>query len=264
MATGSGRVYTAIQRAFRPVLDTRDLPSGICGRVTGVALVYGVRDAYGTTFAPGCLDRTKREKLAAGKVSLFADHAYGIHSHVGVVRTLSTVGNEEQLAADLFDTEEGRKAKEYLSAVMDSGGYTGFSIGFYDRSVPTMMDSMGDFADGEDPGAVFTEIELDEVSITPRPAVPGADVVGVRSEQEAAAWRMFETACAVLTLETVRARMSALEGNAQGADSADAGPTPVPEADAAPPDSPAPVAELATLEDRRAALALLYSLELTP
>ena len=28
-----------------------DLPTGVCGQVVGVALVYGVRDAYGTAFA---------------------------------------------------------------------------------------------------------------------------------------------------------------------------------------------------------------------
>ena len=260
-ATQQGRVHTAVRRAFRPALETRDLPSGVCGRVTGVALVYGVEDAYGTSFAPGCLDRTKREKLAAGKISLFVNHVYGIHSHVGVVRTLTTVGNEEMLSADLFDTEEGRKAKEYLTAVMDAGGYTGFSIGFYDRSVPVFDGTVAEPPQGE--GYTFTEIELDEVSITPRPAVPGADVVGVRSEEQAAAWRLFDAARAVLSLDEIRARVSALmQGDAEAADSTDPGPTPVPERDAAPEDSPAPEGgALATWDARRSALATLYETE---
>lgn len=244
------RVYTVVHRAFRPDLDTRDLPDGVCGRVTGVALVYDVEDAYGTRFARGCLDRTKREKLAAGKVSLFADHEYGIRTHVGVVRTLTTAGGEEMLAADLFDTEDGRHAKEYLEAVVRSGAYTGFSIGFFNRSASGDPD-------------LFTEIELDEVSITPRPAVPGADVVGVRKDIQAA-WRMLDTALAVLPLQDVHARVTALiEGNAEGSDRADAGRTPAEDPDAVTDDSPAPVdPELATWDARRQALAALYRMEM--
>lgn len=245
------RVRTVVHRAFRPALETRDLPEGVCGRVTGVALVYDVEDAYGTRFAQGCLDRTKREKLAAGKVPLFADHEYGIHTHVGVVRTLTTTGGEEILAADLFDTEDGRHAKQYLEAVVRSGAYTGFSIGFFNRSALGHSD-------------LFTEIELDEVSITPRPAVPGAGVVGVRQGIQAA-WRMLDTALAVLPLQDVHARVTALiEGNAEGSDRADAGHTPAADTDAGTDDSPAPaLPELATWDARRQAIAALYRVETT-
>jgi hypothetical protein len=41
---------------------------------------------------------------------------------------------------------------------------------------------------------VFTEIELDEISITPRPAVPGATVTGTRNEGEVLEGEARETA----------------------------------------------------------------------
>ena len=247
------RVATVVHRAFRPELDTRGLPAGICGRIRGVALVYEVEDAYGTRFARGCLERTKREKLAAGKVQLFVDHQYGIRTHVGTVRALRTVGDEEMLEADIFDTEDGRHAKEYVEAVVASEGYTGFSVGFFNRSLDMMSDT-------------FTEVELDEVSITPRPAVPGADVQGVRADL-AAAWRLFEAALAVLPLEEVQAhlatRAGAMKGDDKGADSTEAGHTPAAGGDAAPADSPPEGLKApATWEDRRAALAALYATEL--
>ena len=248
------RVLTVHTRTFQPQLETRDLPKGVCGRVTGVALVYGVEDDYGTRFARGCLDRTKREKLAAGKVSLFVNHEYGIHSHVGVVRSLSTTGDEEMMAADLFDTEEGRKAKEYVEAVIAAGGYTGFSVGFYDRS---------DTQSAGTPGATytFTEIELSEVSLTPRPAVPGADVTGVRQGQQAA-WRLFEAALAVLPLDEVHARVGALmQGDADTADRAEPGHTPAPEPDAASSDS-RPANEPVDWADRLRAVAAHYREEM--
>lgn len=251
MANPQQRVATVVHRAFRPELETRDLPVGVCGRVTGVALVYEVEDAYGTRFARGCLERTKREKLAAGKVQLFVDHQYGIHTHVGTVRGLTTVGDEERLSADLFDTEDGRHAKEYLEAVVGSAGYTGFSVGFYNRSLDPASDT-------------FTEVELDEVSITPRPAVPGADVQGVRQDL-AAAWRLFDAALAVLPLADVTARLAArTEGDDKGADNQGPGHTPGAPGDAAPADSPTedPPGAPATWEDRRAALAALYDSEL--
>jgi phage head maturation protease len=165
--------------ATRAALEVRsdDLPAGVCGRVTGAALAYGVVDSYGTRFAAGCLERTKREKLAAGKVALYLDHTYGVRAHVGVVRTLTTSGNTEQMVADLFDTEDGRRAKEYLGAVLAAGGQTGLSVGFFDRGSAPVTDAGQTVVE-------FREVELEEVSIPPRPAVPGANVSGVRSESD--------------------------------------------------------------------------------
>jgi HK97 family phage prohead protease len=152
-----------------------ELAPGVCGVLVGVALVYGVVDSYGTRFRVGCLDRTKREKLAAGKVKVFADHEGRTRTHVGYVKTLETQGDREIMTAWLFDTEAGRSQKEYLAACMASGGYTGLSIGFYPRETE-MVEENGDTIYD------FLEVELDEVSNTPRPAVPGADVLGVRHE----------------------------------------------------------------------------------
>lgn len=247
-------------RAFQPSLQTRDLPAGICGRVSGIALVYGTEDAYGTMFAAGCLDRTKREKLKAGKVALFADHAYGIRTHVGVVRTLTTVGSEEELEADLFDTEDGRHAKAYLESVVASGAYTGFSIGFYNRTKMEIDDT-----DPENSTMTYTEVELEEVSITPRPAVPGADVVGVRNDL-AAAWRLFDAAVAVLPVKDIHARLAALaQGDAKAPDTSDAGLPPVvtKDADGADDNPPADLTMVpVTWEQRRAAIAALYEMEI--
>ena len=45
-----------------------DLPDGICGRIHGVALIYNQWDDRLSRFKPGSLDRSKGEKVAAGKV----------------------------------------------------------------------------------------------------------------------------------------------------------------------------------------------------
>jgi HK97 family phage prohead protease len=171
------RARTALLTTLEVRAEADAMPAGVCGRVVGVALVYNVRDTYGTAFVPGCLDRTKREKLTAGKIALFADHDYQTRSHVGVVRSLETVGDSEVMTADIFDTEDGRALKEYLVAVTASNAHTGLSIGFFDRA--------SDWRDGPADGdrtLYYTEVELEEVSATPRNAVPGADVLAVRRE----------------------------------------------------------------------------------
>jgi HK97 family phage prohead protease len=148
------------------------LPVGICGRMAGVALVYGVIDSYGTTFLRGCLDRTRNERLTGGKIKLFADHMNLTSAHVGVVRTLEDIGDAVVMIADIFDTEDGRKMKEYLQAVMAATAETGLSVGFMPRrGAPSPSD----------PSVYeFQEVELREISITPMSAVPGTDVTGVR------------------------------------------------------------------------------------
>ena len=167
-------------------LRETDLPDGICGRIEGVALTYGVVDSYNTRFRKGCLERS-RQKVKAGKVGLYNDHTYDLDHHAGVLRSLEMRGNEEWFMADLFDTEPGRKAKEWTKALLAAGGEPGTSVGFFDttreaavgfrvRTYETVRDQEhGEVID-------FTEIELEELSMTPRPAVPGARVTGVRSD----------------------------------------------------------------------------------
>lgn len=163
-------------------LDVRaetDLPAGIAGRVSGIALTYGVVDSYGTMFAPGSAKRSIDTRVKAGKLPLLMDHERSTRAHVGVVRSLEEVGDALVMTADVFDTAEGRAALEYVKAVLASDASTGFSVGFIPRQSETVQ------VDGQRVER-FTEIELREVSITPMPAVPGADVLGARQDAEPA------------------------------------------------------------------------------
>lgn len=152
-----------------------DLPSGVAGRVSGVALTYEVIDTYNTMFARKCAKRSIDTRVAARKVPLLMDHERSSKAHVGVVTTMSDVGDTLVMTADIFDTAEGRAALEYVKAVLASGASTGFSIGF----VPRQSESIT--VDGMQVER-FTEIELREVSITPMPAVPGAEIASARHD----------------------------------------------------------------------------------
>lgn len=173
-------------------VDGGDIPAGFCARVTGIALPYGVVDSYGTVFAAGCIDRTREKKVNTRKVKIFLDHNYGVPTHVGTVLAMPDVTGAALLDGGLFDTAGGREAKEYLQAIVASDSETGFSVGFYPRK-----EEMGQGPDGGRV-TVFTEIELDEVSLTPRPAVPGATVTGVRKDPEIPEGEARETAERVL------------------------------------------------------------------
>lgn len=188
MSHHATRIPAVIHRAIALEVRTEGLPAGICGQVQGIALTYGVTDYYGTQFQPGCLDRTKSEKLAAGKVKLLSDHNGVTGCHVGVVRSLDTVGDAELMSADVFDTAAGRSALEYLRAVVASKAFTGLSIGFYDRAsefVKSDEEVDGPYGPMSRGGyQLFTEVELDEISLTPSPAVPGAEVTGTRNAEQ--------------------------------------------------------------------------------
>ena len=80
------------------------------------------------------------------------------------------------MTADLFDTPEGRAALDYVKTVIKAGASTGFSIGFMPKRTD-MVPVDGKLVER------FLEIELREVSLTPMPAVPGADVLGARQHQ---------------------------------------------------------------------------------
>lgn len=167
-------------------LRETDLPEGICGRIEGVALTYNVVDSYNTRFRKGCLERS-RQKVRAGKVGLYNDHTYDLDHHAGVLRSLDMRGNEEWFTADLFDTEPGRKAKAWMKSLLAAGVSPGTSVGFFDTTREMGLGfKVRTFETVQDPehGEVldFTEIELEELSNTPRPAVPGARVTGVRSD----------------------------------------------------------------------------------
>jgi len=152
-----------------------DLPPGIAGRVSGVALTYEVVDSYQTMFARKSAKRTVDNKVAARKVPLLMDHERTSKAHVGVVTEMQDFGDALVMTADIFDTADGRAALEYVKAVLASGASTGFSIGFIPRASEMVQ------VDGK-PVERFTEIELREVSITPMPAVPGAEVASARND----------------------------------------------------------------------------------
>jgi len=152
-----------------------DLPPGIAGRVSGVALTYEVVDSYLTMFARKSAKRTIDNKVAARKVPLLMDHERTSKAHVGVVTEMQDVGDALVMTADIFDTADGRAALEYVKAVLASGASTGFSIGFIPRASEMVK------MDGQTVER-FTEIELREVSITPMPAVPGAEVASARND----------------------------------------------------------------------------------
>ena len=256
----------APDRAFRATtlspVDATTLPPGVVGRLRGVALVYEVADSYRTTFARGSLTRTMRERVASGKVKLYWNHGdahvtgtYDTDLHVGIVRRM---WDEQQggqyvamLEADLFDTEEGRKAHEYLTAVHAAGGETGLSIGMMPGTVradtrPVMVDGVECLR--------ITECGLREVSIVSEPAVPGASVTHVRTETPDALpdtidYEPLLRTIAAHTGDTwFRAKTREILGDATDHTDSDAPAIATPsDSDAAPVDSPADATPAATL-----------------
>ena len=178
MSYRSGALAPVVQiRAIDFTVTDTNLPDGCCGQVRGIAVRYDVVDSYGTIFRRGSFDKT-RAKVRKGLVKLFDNHGmgdfYGTDTHIGVVRSLDTVGDGEEMVADLFDTDAGRRRKEYLSAVQRSGAQTGLSVGFFERA------GTWEKEDGKQVYS-FTEVELDEISLAPRQAVPGSLVTSVRT-----------------------------------------------------------------------------------
>lgn len=157
-----------------------DLPDGVCGRIQGVAMVYDQLDWYGTMFAPGCMAKSIAERVQARKVNLFLDHEKEVRCHVGIVASMTDIGDQAVMTGDILDTADGRLALEYCKAVIAAGGETGISIGFIARKGEVVKDALGTST-----GAYrFTEIELREESITPVPAVENALVTGARNEDD--------------------------------------------------------------------------------
>lgn len=246
------------------IRDMDDKEEGVCGYVDATIMTYGVVDSYRTTFKKGCMDKTKRGKIKAGRVQAFLDHSYGVRQHVGVVRSSVTREDEEHCEIALFDTEEGRRAKEYLAAVIAAKAFTGTSIGFFGREMVPI--------DDKEQGRIYkyTEIELEEVSFTPRPAVPGAAVNGVRFDgtMDENAFRTFRVQIGEEALQELLHRTTPDEGDEEGSDAEDAGDTEEtsdqPNADEAPGDAPSesdqPTEErkYVSMEDRMRAVAASY------
>lgn len=209
------------------------LPSGVCGQVEGIALVYDVIDSMGTTFARGCIDRTARERVAAGKVRLFLDHGdmpsqgmYDTHLHIGTVRELVDEQGEDgkwraRFRADLFDTAPGREAHEYLKAVAATASETGVSIGMLKEPALTRCEINGTKC------FRISEMALGEISVTSMSSVPGTRVTAVRAESLVSAepdapvdyTALLAGIQAQLGAEQFRALTRGLNGDAPSADS---------------------------------------------
>lgn len=174
--------HTKVERFLEARIEIRtddELPPGVCGRITAVALTFDTPDTFGTMFAPGCAARSIGQRVAARRVPFLMDHERTVRTHVGVVAMMEEVGSSYATSVDLFDTEDGRRALDYAKAVRSAGASTGVSIGF----IP-MKSEMVKGADGRTYER-FTEIALRELSLTPMPSVPGADVIGARADSEA-------------------------------------------------------------------------------
>jgi HK97 family phage prohead protease len=175
MSTARGTLYHAADAQVQLRADVA-LPPGVAGRIVGVALTYEVADSYRTIFARGCAKRSIDSKVAARKVPLLMDHDGRTGAHVGVVASMQDTGDVLTMTADVFDTPDGRAALDYVKTVIAAGASTGLSIGFVPRRSEMVPMANGQMAER------FTEIELKEVSVTPMPAVPGAEITGARHE----------------------------------------------------------------------------------
>lgn len=261
-------IEAQVFRAFRPAaLAEADLPPGVIGRVEGFALVYDTVDSMGTAFAPGSLDRTIRERVAAGKVKLFWDHGdaaiqgtYDTDLHIGIVRSLENRRTPDGklgawMSADLLDTDEARKAKDYVAAVLAAGGETGISIGMLEKGLkanPARVEGQ--------PVLYYTDVPLREISLTAEQAVPGALVGSIRAEDRRAMRdQMLRGLIASLGIDHIRAALDAASpGDATEQDSAAAGDEPDTR-DAEAGDSRAVESPLATMDERLAAVRASYS-----
>lgn len=155
----------------------------IIARLDGVALVYDVVDDHGTLFAPGCL-RSSLAPVSRGRVKAFLDHGdspsagiYRTPLHIGTVRSLTDTrladGRRAALVSiSIFDTEEGRRAVEYVQAVLGSKSETGLSLAFVKGGEKTESASV----DGKKRTRFLDVPPIEEISVTARQSVPGCIV----------------------------------------------------------------------------------------
>jgi phage head maturation protease len=105
---------------------------------------------------------------------------YDTHLHIGVVRSVRDTALPDgthgaMFRADIFDTEAGRAAHEYLRAIAATDSETGVSIGMM-----FMPDTTRAVIDGMECQRI-REVPLGEISITAMSSVPGTRVTTVRA-----------------------------------------------------------------------------------
>lgn len=153
-----------------------ELPPGVCGRIVVTALTFNEVDTYGTSFAPGCADRSIGQRVPAGRLPLLTDHDNAVRKHVGVVRAMPSVGEAYLGECDILDTEDGRRFLEYAKACVAAGAVTGASIRFVPRASELVRLKDGSAMER------FTEIELRELTVVPMSSVPNTDLLAARAE----------------------------------------------------------------------------------
>lgn len=165
---------------LRAVDDGAALPAGVCGRIVVTALSFNEVDTYGTSFAPGCADRSIGQRVPSGRIPLLTDHENEVRQHVGVVRAMPSTGMAYLGECDVFDTEDGRRFLEYAKAVIAAGAVTGASIRFVPRAWEQVKMPDGSVMER------FTEIELRELSVVPMSSVPNTDLLTARKPADGA------------------------------------------------------------------------------
>jgi len=148
--------------------------SGVPGTVVARVMRYGVVDEYDTIFDPGCFADSLRERLP-----VFA----WAHSWSEPIGRATRLVRDDQVLELEFRLDVGSTVPraDQAYAQLQSGTLDEFSVGFR-RMVG------GSYQD-EDGRTHFTRATLDEVSVVLAGAVPGTELLSVRSRVDAALGR---------------------------------------------------------------------------
>lgn len=140
-----------------------------------VVVRYGVIDDYGTRFRAGCFTDSLSERLPR------ICWAHRWDEPLGRYVDYRDTGTELTLIGELDDFDAVPRARQ-ASAQLASGTIDQFSVGFM-RLADELVDP--DEVGGRRGVYDITEAQLDEVSLVLVGAVPGTELVGVRSTRAA-------------------------------------------------------------------------------
>jgi len=133
---------------------------------TARAVAYGVVDDYETQFASGVFNESLEERLPV----IAWSHDWS--EPIGRVTDWENRDDGLYITAQLSDPDDVPRARQARSQLAD-GTLTDVSVGFMRRSSQEVDDGVVE----------ITTADLDEISIVLRGAVPGAQVMSVRSGQ---------------------------------------------------------------------------------
>lgn len=155
-------------RIVRPsAVEVRQAPGGGPHEVTATVVTYNQPDEYATSFAPGVFTESLAERMP--RIVWAHDWTDPIGRWVEVVEDSDAA---LVLRGELDDPLEVPTAKRAL-AQLRSGTIDQFSVGFLRQA---------DEDDPDNPGITrITRASLDEVSLVVSGAVPGTNLVSVRS-----------------------------------------------------------------------------------